>query len=448
MIGLQFLGAAGTVTGSKFVVTAGSHRFMVDCGLFQGERYLRERNWDDLPVDPRSLESLILTHAHLDHTGYLPRLCRDGYRGPIIGTHGTRDLTELVILDSAHLQEEQANYVNRKRLSRHKPAQPLYTMGDAEYTLKRLKAVDYHQEFEVVPGVKGRFSDAGHILGSAWLELTIDGTRLVFSGDLGRTDAPILRDPEPVRQADYLVLESTYGNKLHSEHDPGEGLRQAVRETIERRGVLVIPAFALERAQEVLYMLGELNEAIPVVVDSPMAVKATRYFDRYPQYYDEEAKRAPRLLAYPGLKLCETIAESKSVADLTPPFVVIAASGMAVGGRILHHLARYLPDANNTVLLVGHQARGTRGWRLEQGEEKIKIFGQWVPVKARVQRLEGFSGHADYGQIDVWLSQLERPPRRTFLTHGEPEALEAQRQRLSGRGWDVTVPAHGEEFTL
>ncbi len=421
---------------------------MVDCGLFQGERAERERNWEDLAVDPRSIETLVLTHAHLDHTGYIPRLCRDGFRGPIVGTGGTRDLTELVLLDSAHLQEEQANYVNRKRLSRHKPAQPLYTMGDAEYALKRLKAVDYHRPFEIVPGVQGTFHDAGHILGSAWLEVDFEGRKLVFSGDLGRTDAPILRDPEPVKQADFLVLESTYGDRLHAEHDPGEGLRQAVRETIERRGVLVIPAFALERAQEILYMLGELNETIPVVVDSPMAVKATRLFERYPDYYDDEAKARPRLLAYPGLKMCETVAESKAVADLTPPFVVIAASGMAVGGRILHHLQRYLPDPDSTVLLVGHQARGTRGWRLEQGEDKIKIFGQWVPVRARVQRLEGFSGHADYGQIDVWLSQLERPPQRTFLTHGEPEALEAQRLRLSARGWDVTVPRQGEEFTL
>ncbi|MCA9795049.1 MAG: MBL fold metallo-hydrolase [Candidatus Eremiobacteraeota bacterium] len=457
MMKLRFLGAAGTVTGSKYLIETRGHRFMIDCGLFQGQKEIRARNWQELPIDPTGVEAVVLTHAHIDHTGYLPRLTRDGFEGPIHCTDGTLELTELLLRDSARLQEEQANYMNRKRLSKHKPALPLYSIVDAEDCLRHLEPHRYHQPFEVVPGVKVTYSDAGHILGSAWLALEIGTHRIVFSGDLGRREAPILRDPEPPGRADYLILESTYGDRLHGEHDIEGNLMEIIRRTVDRRGVLVIPAFAVERTQEILYILNGLARnhtipRVPVFIDSPMAVRATRTFRKFPQYYDEEAAarvaNGDPLLEYPNLKLCESVAESKAILDQKPPFIVISASGMATGGRILHHLKNYLPDARNQILLVGYQSVGSRGWRLQNGEDRIKIFGEWVPVKASVEKLEGFSGHADYEEIDLWLEGLEGTPQTTFLTHGDPDALEAQRKRLTGRGWSVVVPEHLQEVEL
>lgn len=445
------------MTGSKFVVTAGDHRFMVDCGLFQGHKTLRERNWEDLPIDPAEMETLVVTHAHIDHTGYIPRLVRDGFAKNIHCTHGTADLTKILLRDSARLQEEQANYMNRKRLSKHKPALPLYSIVDAEQALRKLVGHKYEESFEVVPGVTATYREAGHILGSAWLELRIGSEKLIFSGDIGRFDAPILRDPLSPEAADYLVLESTYGDRLHGDHDINEGLVDAVSTVANRGGVLVIPAFAVERTQEVLYLLEDLirDKSLPpmkVFIDSPMAVRATRLFQEYTQYYDEDAANllnlGKRVLSYDRLKLCETVEESKSIAYEKPPFVVISASGMATGGRILHHLKNYLTDPRNMVLLVGYQAPGTRGWRLQEGEEEIKIFSDWVPVRAEVRKLEGFSGHADYQEIDRWLSGFKEPPRKTMLVHGDPEALEAQRERLSQKGWNVVVPEHRQELVL
>lgn len=458
MLSIQFLGAAQTVTGSKYLIRYGQRRFMVDCGLFQGSKKLRQRNWESLPFDESGVETVVLTHAHIDHSGYLPKVVRDGFEGKIHCTMGTKDLTAILLADSARLQEEQANYMNRKRLSKHKPALPLYTVVDAEQAIRRLTGHKYNQEFPVVEGVTGCFVEAGHILGSAWLRLDFsNGKRLIFSGDLGRYDAPILRDPESPERTDYLILESTYGDRLHAETDPSEGLHEAVCETIARNGVLVIPAFAVERTQEVVYMLEDLIRGkdipkIPVFIDSPMAVRATRLFKEYTQYWDEEASRllemGQHVFQYENLRLCESVEESKSIQRQQPPFIVISASGMATGGRILHHLKHYLPDPRNKVLLVGYQSVGTRGWRLQQGEEEIKIHGDWIPVRAEVSKLEGFSGHADYGEIDRWLRGFSTPPQRTFLTHGDPEALLAQELRLKERGWEVHAPEHLEEVQL
>ncbi len=457
MVTIRFLGAAGTVTGSKFLVDWEGRRFQVDCGLFQGVKKIRSRNWEELPIDPASVEALVLTHAHIDHTGYLPRFTRDGFRGAVHATEATRDITEILLRDSARLQEEQANYMNRKRLSKHKPALPLYSIADAEDCLRRLVGHSYEQPFPVVDGVEARYVDAGHILGSAWLKLDVGDQRLVFSGDLGRTNAPILNDPVPLDRADYLVLESTYGDRLHGEHDIEENLARMVEKVVDRKGVLVIPAFAVERTQEILYILNGLvrNKDIPqlpVFIDSPMAVRTTRLFREHTDHYDEEARALLELgqtvLRYPGLSLCESVEESKAIAEVPPPKIVISASGMATGGRILHHLKNYLPDPRNAILLVGYQSIGTRGWRLLRGEDRLKMFGQWVPVKAEVEKLEGFSGHADYAEIDTWLTHLEKPPKKTFLVHGDGEALEAQRVRLSERGWNVVVPDHGQVVAL
>jgi len=461
MIRLRFLGAAGTVTGSRYLLEWQGHRFMVDCGLFQGSKELRLRNWDPFPVPPVSVEAVLVTHAHIDHSGYLPLICRNGFAGPIHATGGTRDLCTLLLPDSGFIQEEEAAYANRHATSRHSPALPLYTRADAEACLGQFQAHRYAESFEVVPGVRACFRDAGHILGSARVELTFATDpvrRLVFSGDVGREGAPILRDPEPLEEADWLVLESTYGDRVHGDHPVAQNLRDLVRAGIQRGGVIVVPAFAVERAQELVYLLDELSRTdgippIPIYVDSPMAVSAFRFFQSHPDYYDEDARRllesGHRLLGYKGLKLCQTREQSKAINLARPPFMVISASGMATGGRVLHHLKRYLPDPHNTVLLVGYQAVGTRGWRLQQGEESVRIFGDQVRVRAWIDKVDGFSGHADHLQINRWLGSMTRPPQRTILTHGEPAALEAQRARLSAwPGWSVQVPSYGEEMVL
>lgn len=455
MATLQFLGAAGTVTGSKYLLTYQGKQLLIDCGLFQGQKEIRQRNWQELPIDPAGVDAAVLTHAHIDHTGYIPRFVRDGFKGPFYCTPATLDLCRLLLPDSAHLQEEQAFYMNKERLSKHRPALPLYTIVDAEASLERFTPRDYHQPFEPIPGVTCVYHDAGHILGSAWIELTVGEKKLVFSGDLGRKNAPILRDPEALVGCDYLVCESTYGDRLHGVHPIQENFKSILWDTMKRFGVLVIPAFAVERAQEIVYLLGEIRRdgdlpEVPVYIDSPMAAKATRIFSEYPQYFDEEAMEQLRTLGkLSGLTLSESVNDSKAIGRARPPFVVISASGMATGGRILHHLRHYLPDARNTVLLVGYQSVGTRGWQLQQGHDRVKIFGEYVPVRAEVRKLEGFSGHADYEQINEWLQAAPRPPRRVFLTHGEPVALEAQRERIGAwPGWDVHVPAHLEEVVL
>lgn len=457
MIRLRFLGAAGTVTGSRYLIEHQGHRFLLDCGLFQGGKELRLRNWDAFPVPPASVEAIVMTHAHIDHSGYLPRLAKGGFRGPVHCTAGTKDLCGLLLPDSGHLQEEEAEWANRHGSSRHKPALPLYTRADAEACLGLLQAHRYHEPVQVVPGVTARFYDAGHILGSARVELEIGGRRLVFSGDVGRADAPILQDPEPLTEADWLVLEATYGDRAHGQHPIEENLQRIVTETVERGGVVVIPAFATERAQEIVYLLDQLHRshgipAVPLYIDSPMAVRAVRLFQQHPEYYDDEARKlleaGRRVLGYPGLRMTESTEESKAINRAQPPFIVISASGMATGGRILHHLKFRLPDPRNTILLVGYQPEGTRGWRLLKGEREIKVFGEWVPVRARVEKLDGFSGHADYVQINRWIQGLQAPPKRTFLTHGEAASLEAQRERIAAMGWDVHVPQHLEEVVL
>lgn len=455
---LQFLGAAGTVTGSKFLLTGHGHKLMVDAGMFQGRRALRQRNWDSLPVEAESIESVLLTHAHIDHTGYLPRLGRDGLNSKVHCTWGTRDLAKILLPDAARLQEEEANYRNRKKKTKHKPALPLFSIVDAEYVISKLTGHHYDETFEPLGGFKATYHDAGHILGSAWLDLQTPSKRIVFSGDLGRMGAPILKDPVPAfGKTDVLLLESTYGDRRHAHTDKHEDLADIVMEVASRGGTLVIPAFAVERTQEILYLLEELIRRkdipkLPVFIDSPMAVKATRLFREYHDYYDEETKalvaQGERVLAYQNLKLCESVQDSKSILKQPGPKIVISASGMATGGRILHHLRNYLPDKKNHVLFVGFQSPGTRGSRILNGDDEIKIFGDYIPVRAGVSRLEGFSGHADHGEVLKWCKGFSEPPGVTYLVHGEPDSLQAQWEALNDRGWNVKIPEYGEEVDL
>ena len=455
---IQFLGAAETVTGSKYLLRSATRQVLLDAGMFQGAKALRERNWQKLPLVPRDLDAVVLTHAHIDHIGYLPRLGFEGLKASVHCTWGTRDLAKILLPDSARLQEEEANFRNRKRRTRHSPALPLYTIVDAEQVLDRLVGHRYDEAFTPVPGWNLTYRDAGHILGSAWVDANIEGRRWIFSGDLGRVDAPILRDPVPPSgTCDVLLLESTYGNRLHPVSDKKDDLGEVVTQIARRGGTIVIPAFAVERSQEILCLLEQLARDkdipnVPVYIDSPMAVKATRLFQEYKEYYDEEARalveRGEKVLSYSNLTLCETMQQSKAILADKGPKVVISASGMATGGRVLHHLKNYLPNPRNHVLLVGFQSPGTRGWHLAQGDHEIKIFGDRVPVQATVGKLEGFSGHADAQGVLDWCKGFETPPRVTFLVHGEPAALTAQAESLRDLGWNVIVPAHHQDFDI
>ncbi|MBS2038848.1 MBL fold metallo-hydrolase [bacterium] len=435
MISLQFLGAAGTVTGSKYALTVGKHRIFIDAGLFQGTPEIAALNHQQLAVDPAQFEAALLTHSHVDHCGYLPRLVGDGFAGPIYCTSATKELTSLMLHDCAKLQLEES-------------LAPLYGESEVARTIPLLKEVAYRRRLTVVPGIYATFHEAGHILGSAWLELELvengETVRLVMSGDLGREDAPILKDPEPPVACDYLVVESTYGDRLHSTEPIGPRLIQIVHEAMDRGGVLIIPAFAVERSQELIYLLAELDPALPIFLDSPMAAQACQIFESHRQLFDQEARERSRLagglLAHRRLKICATSSQSRQIFQNRPPYIVISASGMLEGGRVLHHLRRSLSNPKDTILLVGYQAEGTRGAELLAGAESLELFGEEVPVRARVEFLDGLSGHADYAQINRWLQQLTEPPRQLFLVHGEPVSLKAQQTRINAwPGWSAEI---------
>jgi len=461
MASIRFLGAAGTVTGSRFLVQSGSVRVLVDAGLFQGPKELRLRNRASWPVPPASIDAVVLTHAHLDHTGALPQLVKSGFRGLAYCTPATRDLAGLLLPDSGRLQEEEARYANRKGYSKHAPnAAPLYSEDDALAALPRLSPLAYGDEREIASGVRLRFRRAGHILGSALVELTLQGPRplrLLFSGDLGRYGAPILPDPEPGAAADALVLESTYGGKHHPEASPAAALADEIRRAVRAGGAIVVPAFTVGRTQEVLFTLRELEEkgeipALPVFVDSPMAVDATAIFLAHRADHDDEMARllaaGKEPLRPAKLTFCRSAEQSKALNDVSGPCVILSASGMATGGRVLHHLARRLPDPRTTVLLVGFQAAGTRGASLQSGARTVRIHGEDVPVKARVASISGFSAHADEGEITRWLATFPAPPRRTFLVHGESGPLAAAKARMDALGWPAQVARHLEEVAL
>lgn len=458
MASIRFLGAAGTVTGSRFLLEHEGHRVLVDCGLFQGRKELRLRNWDAQAVDPSTVEAVVLTHAHIDHSGGLPRFVRDGFHGPIYCTSATRSLCGLLLPDSARIQEEEAAYANKLKYSRHSPALPLYTEADATRALELFETFGYGRTRTVAPGIRVGFRPAGHILGSAIcvFDLESTGQRVVFTGDLGRYDAPILKDPEAVHSATTLVCESTYGDREHPA-DPMDTLARTVNLAVGRGGVLVIPAFAVGRTQDLLYRLRILEgekriPTLPVYVDSPMACDVTPLYVAHAPDHDFEMRNiladGQTPLRTERTRFVTSVAESKAINDVTGPAIIISASGMATGGRILHHLKHRLPDPRSTVLFVGYQSDGTRGHRLLSGETSVKIHGAFVEVKATIASISGFSAHADAGELHRWMDGFTTPPAQVLLVHGEARALEALRRQVAGRGWQVQVPEHLETVAL
>ncbi|MGE0279454.1 MAG: MBL fold metallo-hydrolase RNA specificity domain-containing protein [Rhizobiaceae bacterium] len=452
MFTLSSLGGAGTVTGSKHLLTNGSKRILIDCGLFQGLKNLRDLNWTPLSIAPSSLDAVVLTHAHLDHSGYLPKLVREGFRGPIFATSATCDVAELILKDSGHLQEKDADYANRKGFSKHKPALPLYGVRDAERALELFQALPFGKPIELPGGAVLTFRYAGHILGAAIADIAWSGKRIVFSGDLGRYDDSVLPDPEAVPDADYVVVESTYGNRIHQPGDPTELLGVVIERTVQRGGTVVIPAFAVGRAQSLLYHLWKLKTAgrlsnIPVYLDSPMAINATDLLHAH--------RKDHRLIPEICDAICKIatytreVEESKAITASRYPKVVISASGMATGGRVLHHLKVFAPDPKNTVLFSGFQAAGTRGRAMLQGAKEINVHGEWIPVRAGVEDLGPLSAHADANELMRWLTGFRRKPTQTFIVHGEDEAAEALRVRIGRElSWNASVPRQEQVFDL
>lgn len=449
---LEFLGATGTVTGSKYLVTHAGQRIMVDCGLFQGYKQLRLRNWAPLPVEPQSLTAVVLTHAHLDHSGYLPLLVKNGFRGPIYCTAATRDLCGIMLPDAGRIQESEAEHANRYQHTRHQPALPLYTETDAFRALEQFQARDFNTAFKVA-GLNTSLLPAGHLIGSAMVRLD-DGQRsLLFSGDLGRPNDLLMRPPVPPPQADVLVVESTYGNRRHEARDPVAQLGDVIVRVAARKGVVVIPAFTVGRAQTLLHCIhllkaaGTIPSGLPVYLNSPMAVAAT---DIYRRHRDEHRlSEADTAAMCSAAQVVNSVAESIALNERSGPMVIIAGSGMATGGRVLHHLKAFAPDARNAIVISGFQAGGTRGAALLDGADAIKIHGSYVAVRAEVVAQGNLSAHADYAEIITWLRGFKQPPKRTFITHGEAAAADAMRKHIEeGLGWACSAPDYRERFTF
>ncbi|MDC6177065.1 MBL fold metallo-hydrolase [Ralstonia solanacearum] len=450
---LSFLGAAGTVTGSKYLVEHQGKRLLVDCGLFQGYKQLRLMNWEPLPFDPAGIDAVVLTHAHLDHSGALPLLVKQGFRGPILATRSSIELCRLLLPDSGRIQEEDAAYANRHRISKHTPALPLYTEDDARRALEHLKPVRFDDSVEIAQGLLVNLRPAGHILGAASVELTAGGTTVLFSGDIGRSDDLVMRPATPIHKADHIVVESTYGDRLHEPEAQAEAaLGEAIARTAARGGMVVIPAFAVGRAQLLLYLIHRLKQRnaipdLPVFLDSPMAVDATEIYHRH--HEEHKLSLEDCMGMYKAARMVRTAEESRALAHLRFPAVIISASGMATGGRVLHHLKNLAPDRRNTIILAGYQAGGTRGARLEAGERSLRIHGEDVAVRAEVISLHGMSAHADARQIVEWLRSAPVAPRSVFVTHGEPGPADAMRQRIERElKWSASVPMLGQSVEI
>jgi metallo-beta-lactamase family protein len=458
---LQFLGAAGGVTGSKYLFSRGDDQVLIDCGLFQGLKELRQRNWAPLPINLSRLCAVVLTHAHIDHSGYLPRIVSKGYKGPVFATPGTCDLLGVMLPDAAYLQEEEARYANRKGFSRHAPALPLYTIEDAEQALKLLRPTRVDESVEVARGIFLDFGRVGHILGagSARLSFEVNGQKrtLVDSGDLGRYDRPILKDPEPAGSADWLLIESTYGNRSHAKDSEIE-LRDLIKDTVAQRGCLIIPAFAIGRTQELIYTIRQMEDAgeippVPVHVDSPMGIEATEIYCRHIDEHDFDMRQLRNQESCPinsrHMVVDKTPEQSKAINSLKGPLIIISASGMATGGRVLHHLKHRLPNPDTTVLFAGYQAEGTRGRLLQDGAKDVKMLGEAIPVRAKIKVLDGFSAHADQTEILRWLRTFKKAPKMTYIVHGEPPAAQALdaviREQLK---WKVEIARHQQVVPL
>lgn len=449
---LRSLGGAGTVTGSKHLLTLGGRRILVDCGLFQGLKALREKNWQPLPIEPESIDAVVLTHAHLDHVGYLPRLVREGFRGDVFCSSATADLAEIILLDSAKIQENDAEFANRHGFSKHHPALPLYGKRDAERAIERFRPVAFTTPVDLGHGATLTLRHAGHILGASTAEIRWGGKTVVFSGDLGRYGDAITPDPEPIAKADYLLVESTYGDRKHEPVDPGKALLDVVERTSRRGGTVIIPAFAVGRAQELLYYFWRLKTEgklglTPIYLDSPMAVNATSLLCKHLEDHKlsaDDCRASCEVATY-----THDVEDSKALSANAMPKVIISASGMATGGRVLHHLKAFGGDNRNTVLFAGYQAAGTRGEALIHGAREVKIHGQWIPIRAEIANLPSLSAHADADEILRWLGGFSAPPKNTFVVHGEPAASAALKARIESElGWSASIPAEDEEHAL
>ncbi len=447
---LTFLGATETVTGSKYLLQDEETQVMIDCGLFQGHKALRLRNWADLPVDPKKIGAVILTHAHLDHSGYIPRLVKAGFNGPIYCSKATFEMCKILLPDSGHIQEEDAFRANHYSYTKHSPALPLYTEKEARDTFGLFRPVAFGEAHQLSDELSFTLHRAGHILGASFIRISdSNGTSILFSGDIGRPDDPVVKPPAKIQDADYIVVESTYGDRLHGEADPAEELAQLINQTIGRGGTVVIPAFAVGRTQEMLFYLhklkaeGRIPYSLPIFLDSPMAINTSDLLCRFPNDHrlsEGECRAVCDVATY-----TRTVDQSKAIYEKNSavPKVIVSASGMATGGRVLHHLKHYLGDARNLILLVGFQAGGTRGDRLDKGEKEIKIHGEMWPVRAQVEKLNNLSAHADYAEILSWMESFSTPPRKVFVVHGEAEAAAAMRDKIEEKfAWEVSVPTY------
>jgi metallo-beta-lactamase family protein len=466
MAKISFYGGVGTVTGSKYLLESNGCKVLVDCGLFQGLRELRERNWQPLPFDPKELDAVIITHAHIDHTGFLPRVVKLGFAGKVFTSRGTGDLMKILLPDSARLQEEEADYRNRKGLTSHTPALPLYDEDDARETLERLVQVPNDgSSVEICDGFKASFNVAGHILGASLVLVEMENARengdpvkFLFSGDLGHYDQPILKDPAPPPACDYLMVESTYGDRLHAEEKSDEQLARIVNEALRRNAPILIPAFSVGRTQELLYLIRDLEEngkipILPVAVDSPMAKQATQVYNRWREEHDEEyasiLARQKHPLRTHSMTTTSTREDSKKLNKLSGARIIISASGMLSGGRVLHHAKRILPNPDATLVFVGYQAAGTRGRQIIEGKKEVSIMHERIPVRCHIERIDGFSAHADWRAVLRWLKGLPNTPKTVFTTHGEPESAAAMAGHIRDEyGWNVLVPEYNQTIEL
>ena len=466
MANITFYGGVGTVTGSKYLLENNGRRILVDCGLFQGLKELRERNWQDPPFDPLSIDAVIITHAHIDHTGWLPRLVNLGYKGPVFTSKATADLLKILLPDSARLQEEDADYRNRHALTRHAPALPLYDEDDAKRTLEAIRPVaNDGREIDITDGFAASFLVAGHIIGASLVLVEMatpssesKSTKFLFSGDLGHYDQPIVKDPATPPDCDYLMVESTYGNRLHGDISSDDQMARIINEAAGRNAPILIPAFAVGRTQEVLYLLRQLEEEkripiLPVIVDSPMASQATQVYNRWNEEHDEEyasiLNRKQHPLRTHSMMTASTRDESKRLNEMRGTRIIVSASGMMTGGRVLHHAIRILPNEDATVIFVGYQAAGTTGRRVQDGEREVKVMKNWIPVRCHVEKVEGFSAHADWKAVIRWLEGLPGVPKTVFTTHGEPDAAAAMAQHIRDRfAWNVVVPEYEQTIEL
>ena len=449
---IQFLGAAGTVTGSKTLISANGKNILVDCGLFQGLKHLRSLNWQPLPIDVADISAVILTHAHLDHTGYLPRLVNQGFKGPIFGSAPTCEITEVLLLDSAKIQEEDAEHANNKGYSKHKPARPLYDVEDAKNTIPLLQSIREDNWIEIGEGIRFRLQNNAHIIGATHVDMEINGKIIVFSGDIGRTDDPMLEVPDKPKKADYLVIESTYGDRLHPAVNPEEQFRRILHDVANRNGILIVPSFTVDRAQDFMYLFWKLEQKkdipnTPIYLDSPMGFDVSKVFNKYYKWH----KLGPDIFneVFRNTRMVKSYKDTEKLADDKFPKIVIAGSGMMNGGRVLAYLKKHIGNPDSTIIIPGYQADGTRGRQIHDGGHEIKIHGEYYPVRAHIEDIRTMSSHADQAQIIDWLSGLENKPTKVFINHGEPKSSDALRIKIRDTfGWDVEVPQLEDKYTL